>query len=310
MSSNTSTFELVIVDAFTSSAFGGNPAAVCFVDSAESAPSDALRHQIAAEMNLSETAFVQPLDDSQALYSLRWFTPQVEVNLCGHATLATAWALFAERRVAPRRLSFATLSGELIVERDAQDASLLHMEFPLGAPNAVVLGDAVLDALRRALWPADSSSRTCEIRHVHFCAKTRKLTLEVADERDVLALKPTGADLVAVFPPGSSSPDVRGVIVTTANVPADADYKVASRYFAPWVGIPEDPVTGSAHTVLAAYYAARLGHTFRARQASQRNGFLVLSTDPARVPAGRVLLSGNACTVLRGKLQFTQNKHH
>jgi PhzF family phenazine biosynthesis protein len=297
-------FDLVIVDAFTATPFGGNPAAVCFVDSAAVAPSDALRQQIAAEMNLSETAYVQAVDAAQGAYSLRWFTPQVEVNLCGHATLATAWALFNERRVEARRLSFATLSGELIVERDAHDAALLHMEFPLGAPIAVSLGDATVDALRRALWPADSPSRQCEFRHVHFCAKTRKLTLELADECHVLALKPSAADLVAVFQLGSSSPDVRGVIVTSAGVPPAADYQVVSRYFAPWVGIPEDPVTGSAHTVLAAYYASRLGHTFRARQASQRNGFLVLSTDPARVPAGRVLLSGNACTVLRGKLDL------
>jgi PhzF family phenazine biosynthesis protein len=257
-------------------------------------------------MNLSETAFVQPLDDSQALYSLRWFTPQVEVNLCGHATLATAWALFAERRVAPRRLSFATLSGELIVERDAQDASLLHMEFPLGAPNAVVLGDAVLDALRRALWPADSSSRTCEIRHVHFCAKTRKLTLEVADERDVLSLNPSAVDLVAVFPAGSSSPDVRGVIVTTANVPSGSDYqrlrRVTLRHGS---AFSEDPVTGSAHTVLAAYYAERLGTDVSCTSSIATQWISLLSTT-ARVPAGRVLLSGNACTVLRGKLDLSK----
>jgi PhzF family phenazine biosynthesis protein len=288
---------LVVVDAFTSTPFGGNPAAVCILDANDNS-SDALKQLIAAEMNLSETAYVQPRDDSESNFSLRWFTPLVEVNLCGHATLATAWALFTESKVKSRRLSFHTLSGELIVERDETDDSLLHMQFPLGAPANI--DSAAFSAKLCAALNLNAAA----VVNVAFCAKTRKLTVEVNSESDVLALNPSAVDLVAVFPAGSSSPDVRGVIVTTANVPSGSDYQICSRYFAPWVGITEDPVTGSAHTVLAAYYAERLGKKFRARQASRRNGFLFINTE--RVPAGRVLLSGNACTVLRGKLDLSK----
>lgn len=303
-----SSFQLVIVDAFTSHAFSGNPAAVCFLESAE--PSDAQLQAIAAEMNLSETAFVRALDAAAGSYSLRWFTPTVEVNLCGHATLATAWALFSERGVAVPRLCFHTLSGPLTVERDEADARVLRMEFPLGASAPVQLPDAILAALRAALWPVTSDSRDCAFSAVYFCPKTRKLLIEVDDERHVHAVVLVPADLVAVFPAGSAPstglPDVRGVAVTTSRVAAGADYQICSRYFAPWVGINEDPVTGSAHTALAAMFAPRLGHTFRARQASHRNGLLTVSIDPQRVPAGRVWLSGEAVTVLRGSLDVSK----
>lgn len=301
-------FQLVIVDAFTSHAFGGNPAAVCFVDGDE--PSEAQLQAIAAEMNLSETAFVRALDAAAGSYALRWFTPTVEVNLCGHATLATAWALFSERSVATPRLCFHTLSGVLTVERDESDARVLRMEFPLGASAPVQLPDATLTALRAALWPASSESRHCAFTGLYFCAKTRKLLVRVDDERHVHAVVLSPAALVAVFPAGSAPttglPDVRGVAVTTSNVAPAADYAICSRYFAPWVGINEDPVTGSAHTALAAMYAPLLGHTFRARQASHRNGIVTVSIDPHRVPAGRVWLSGEAVTVLRGSLDVSK----
>jgi PhzF family phenazine biosynthesis protein len=299
---------IVVIDAFTSRAFSGNQAAVCVLESASSL-SAAQMQQIAAEMNLSETAFVHAIDATAGTYHLRWFTPQVEVNLCGHATLATAWALFSERHVQPRCLRFQTLSGELTVERDDADANVLRMDFPLGASALVQLPDATLTALRAALWPATSASRQCAIAAVYFCPKTKKLLVEVDSETHVHAVALSPAELVAVFPPGSATstglPDVRGVAVTTSNVAAGADYRICSRYFAPWVGLNEDPVTGSAHTALAAMYAPRLGHTFRARQASQRNGFMTVSIDPARVPAGRVWLSGQAVTVLRGALDLS-----
>ena len=121
--------EFVTVDAFTECAFGGNPAAVAFETADHSGLDDAVRQKIAAEMNLSETAFVRAVDADKGVYNLRWFTPTVEVNLCGHATLATAHALFAERQVNVPQLRFQTLSGELIVQR--LDDGQLQMTFPL-----------------------------------------------------------------------------------------------------------------------------------------------------------------------------------
>lgn len=258
--------EIWQVDAFTSEPFRGNPAAVVVGD--PGGADDRRRQVIAAEMNLSETAFVTLAGDGDAgRAGLRWFTPTTEVDLCGHATLAAAHVLWNELVHAPERWRFETRSGELTARREG-DAVVLDF------PALVTTRTDVPDGLTAALG--------AEPAEVHRGGDD--LFVVVDDPATVVGLRPDIGALARV--------EARGVIVS-AQGGHDAD--VTSRFFAPSVGVPEDPVTGSAHCVIGPYWARRLGVSeIRAHQASPRGGRLVV-----RDLGDRVELVGEAVTVAR-----------
>ncbi|NYI04869.1 PhzF family phenazine biosynthesis protein [Allostreptomyces psammosilenae] len=259
-----------VVDAFTDRPFAGNPAAVVILDGPVA--EDWMRG-VAAEMNLSETAFAHPVDQDDADWSLRWFTPAVEVNLCGHATVATAHALAEDGHAGPFR--FTTRGGLLGAEVAADGAVTLDFparpttDTPVPPGLAAALG---AQPLRTARGGDDD------------------LLVEVADEATVRALRP---DITALAALGG-----RGVIVTAA-ADEGGPYHFVSRFFAPNVGVAEDPVTGSAHTALAPYWAQRLGtRRLTAYQASARGGRLELE-----LRGDRVAITGRAVTVLDAVLR-------
>lgn len=252
------------IDAFTNHLFGGNPAAVVVL---ESWPPDRVLAAIAAENNLAETAFVILKPDAIAL---RWFTPTVEVDLCGHATLAAAHVLFRHFTPAANRLTFSTRSGDLVVTRDA---ARLTMDFP-ARPGAPV---EVTDALASALGIRPRAA---------FLA--RDLLAILDRESEVQNLQPDIPRVAAI--------DALGVIVSAPGESVD----FVSRFFAPRAGIPEDPVTGSAHCTLVPYWAARLGKAaLTAKQLSARGGEL-----DCRLAGERVFISGGAVEYLRGEIDI------
>lgn len=254
------------VDAFTGKPFAGNPAAVCLVDE----PRDALWMQdVAAEMNLSETAFVERNGER---YGLRWFTPTVEVDLCGHATLASAHVLWTEGGADPQRaIVFDTRSGPLTCHKRTDR---IEMDFPVRPVTESDPPAGLIDAL--GVDPLSVGySQACWV-------------IELATEEDVRSAAPDFVRLGAI-PDGWSC-------VTAAGGPSGFDF--VSRFFAPQAGIDEDPVTGAAHCALAHFWSARSGRTdFRAYQCSARGGVVHL-----RLDGDRVHLGGQAVTVLRGEL--------
>jgi PhzF family phenazine biosynthesis protein len=262
-----------VVDAFTDRPFAGNPAAVCL---GTAASGDRLgdprwMQQVAAEFNLAETAF---LAGGPGTYQLRWFTPQVEVDLCGHATLAAAHVLW-ETGESADVLRFRTHSGLLTAERTSEG---IVLELP--ADSAIPVTEdagALLAALR---VPGNRPVHRGRDDHL----------VELADAEAVRAVCPDFAALRAI--------PTRGIIVTAPGAAGCDDAHFVSRFFAPAVGINEDPVTGSAHCLLGPFWAARLGRTeLRAVQLSARGGRLSLQVGP-----DTVRLSGGAVTVLRGRL--------
>jgi PhzF family phenazine biosynthesis protein len=264
--------EVFGVDAFTATAFAGNPAAVVPL---AAWPEDAWMQAVAAEMNLSETAFLVPAS-SPATWELRWFTPTVEVDLCGHATLASAHVLWETGQLAPSAApAFDTRSGRLGARRI--EADWIELDLPALPATVGEAPDGLLAALRLTpgLVVAVGRSRM-------------DVLVEVASEADVAAVQPDFAALAAVA--------TRGVIVTAA---ADDDgVDLVSRFFAPAAGVDEDPVTGSAHCVLGPWWSTRLGRpALVARQISRRGGELRLLVAPDRVG-----VAGRAVTVLRGQL--------
>jgi PhzF family phenazine biosynthesis protein len=254
------------VDAFTDQPFGGNPAAVCLLDS----PRDpGWMQQVAAEMNLSETAFLSPQAEG---WDLRWFTPAVEVDLCGHATLASAHVLWESGRLAQNQPArFHTRSGQLTCHRLG---AWIEMDFPAKAEEEAEEPPELADALGVPL---------------EYVGRNQfDYLVEVASERAVRELQPDHARLRRL--------PVRGIIVTSRSEADKFDF--ISRFFAPGSGIDEDPVTGSAHCALGPFWAKRLGKaTFVAFQASARGGVVKV-----RVEGDRVLLGGQAVTVMRGEL--------
>ncbi len=258
---------IIQVDAFTAEPFGGNPAAVCVLPR----PADpAWMQRVAREMNLSETAFL--VRRGSGGYDLRWFTPAVEVDLCGHATLAAAHVLWEDghvSRAAPAE--FHTRSGRLsAVRRDGW----IEMDLPAEPAEPAPAPDGLADAL--GAEPV-------------FVGRNRfDYLVEVAAEETVRALAPDIRRLGAL--------PVRGVIVTAR---AETDgFDFVSRFFAPRAGVDEDPVTGSAHCCLGPYWRGRLGRdAFTAWQASARGGLVKVA-----VAGDRVRLAGQAVTVLRGEL--------
>jgi PhzF family phenazine biosynthesis protein len=259
------------IDAFTDAPFRGNPAGVCVLDAPREA---AWMQHVAAEMNLAETAFLVP--SAPARYGLRWFTPVTEVPLCGHATLASAHALWSTGRV-PRgdAITFDTLSGALVA-RPGEGA--ITIDLPARRAAATTVPEEVLRAVGvTPIWTGHAGKGPSNVDYV----------LEVATEAEVRAARPNFPALGGV---------ACGVILTGPSSTPGAD--VASRYFAPYYGIDEDPVTGSAHCVIATHWAEKLGRTaFVARQVSPREGVLQV-----RLEGDRVHLTGHAVTVLQGEL--------
>jgi len=273
------------VDAFTSDAFGGNPAAVLAL---ESPLSDERMQDIAMEMNLSETAFVLRVGHGDGTpgspWSLRWFTPAAEVELCGHATLAAAHALYTTGRADPDHpIRFATrVSGVLTSRRTAGGA--IAMDFPADPPAELTVTDALLDALGGAGVLRAARCRHFTIAELPDAAAVRALTPDLAK---VARLEGWGVAVTA--PGGADAIDARD-----ASRRAD----MVSRFFAPRVRINEDPVTGSMHCGLAPYWAERLGRSeLLGYQASGRGGWVGM-----RLLGDRVELSGDAVTVLTAEL--------
>ncbi len=269
------TLPLLQIDAFTDRPFAGNPAAVCLL----AAPAEAEWMQaVAREMNLSETAFVTGQGDGD--FALRWFTPAVEVELCGHATLAAAHALWTTERLAlDRPARFHTLSGLLTAER--ADGDRIELDFP--SRNAVAAEAPI--GLAEALGLAAEDLR--------WVGRSRyDVLVELPDERTVRSLAPDLARLRDV--------EARGVIVTarSGGFEGSGRHDFVSRFFAPRAGVDEDPVTGSAHCTLATFWGERLGkEELLAYQASARGGEIRL-----RLLGDRVRLGGRAVTVSRGEL--------
>ena len=260
-----------IVDAFTTRPFAGAPAGVVVLDAF---PADSWMQQVAAEVNHAETAFLHRLPaGSDADWALRWFTPAVEVALCGHATLAAAHVLRESRPV-----RFVTRSGVLVASPGPD--GMITLDFPTAPLTPVDAGPALAAALGVA------------IRAVHHTGpNTDDLLVEVADEKTVRAVVP---DLRALVPLSG-----RGVIVTAAADDPAAGYDFVSRFFGPAVGVDEDPVTGSAHTALAPYWAAKLGRAeLTGYQASPRGGSVRVA-----LRGDRTHLSGHAVTVIDGELR-------
>src|SRR5213595_4224905 len=258
--------KIVQVDAFADRAFRGNPAAVCVLPAARGEP---WMQDVAREMNLAETAFLHPEDGD---YRLRWFTPAVEVALCGHATLASAHVLWEERHLpGGREARFHTQSG-LLTARRAGD--WIELDFPATPPAPAPPPKGLAAALRAGTrWVGRSKF---------------DYLVELETEEAVRGLKPDLAALERV--------DARGIIVTARATTPGFDF--VSRFFAPQTGVPEDPVTGSAHCALTPYWSAKLAkNELRAFQASPRGGELRL-----RLAGDRVRIGGQAVTVLRGEL--------
>lgn len=255
------------VDAFTSKPYAGNPAAVAIVTEF---PSDETCFKIAAEMNLSETAFVKPLGENH--FHIRWFTPAVEVKLCGHATLAAAHILFQEKLASGNKISLESLSGRLFVYKDGSQYTL---DFPLQK-----IGDAL------------DKNDFANLLGVEILASAKAvddLIVEVSKDT-LLNFTPNKEKIISL--------DCRGLIMTAKD---DSRYDFISRFFAPRVGVLEDPATGSAHCKLADYWQKKLGKTeFLAYQASKRGGELKLS-----IHVDRVYITGSAVTIMQGEWLIT-----
>lgn len=267
------------VDAFTDEPFRGNPAAVCLL---QQQYEDAILQSVAAEMNLSETAFLSPLEQKplkdSSIFSLRWFTPKVEVPLCGHATLATAAVLFYDIGISINEITFETKSGKLIAKRDKNG---ILLNFPIDALIPINPSQALLKAIGIA-----------DFRDLCYAKRTKQLLIHLSDEEAVKNLRPNFELMYST----ATNENICGVIVTSQG---HQPYDFVSRYFAPWVGVNEDPVTGSAHTILAPYWSKILGkREMLAYQLSRRGGKLIVRLSSN----DRVDLIGNAVIVSKGKL--------
>ena len=250
------------VSAFTANPFGGNPAGVCALDAWLP---DSVLQKIAANNNLAETAFTMPRGND---FELRWFTPTIEMDLCGHATLAAAFVLFNEQKLDSKEVRFHTRSGLLTVSRDKE---LLTLELPARPAIPCIASEVLISGL---------GAPPKEV------LKTRDYLAVFASEADVRALKPDFASLKTL--------DCLGIIATAPG--SDCDF--VSRFFAPRAGVDEDPVTGSAHCTLIPFWAERFGETkMFARQVSKRGGELYCELLGERVRVG-----GKAVLYLKGEI--------
>ncbi len=262
-------YETAFVNAFAKGMFDGNTAAVVIVDSY---PDTTAMLAIARLYGFSETAFL--LREGVAKYHIRWFTPEVEVSLCGHATLASAGYLFSCLEHAAELIHFSSLSGELIARRKADE---IELDFPLDIPEAFQPEEQVMQALGVS-HAIDSL----------FAPATRNLMVVLGSADEVTALKPDFARLSAMH-----KHPYFGIAVT-----ASTEEGYICRYFAPWEGVNEDPVTGSAQTFLAPYWAEKLGKSeLKGYQASARGGHFGIS-----IVGNRILIRGKAVIYLNGAL--------
>ncbi|HEY7329817.1 MAG TPA: PhzF family phenazine biosynthesis protein [Gemmataceae bacterium] len=253
------------VDAFTDQPFAGNPAAVCLLPAWKE---DRWLQAIAGEMNLSETAFLVRKADH---FELRWFTPTIEVDLCGHATLASAHILWQQGQVSGEEIRFSTRSGILRAMRHGDD---IELDFPIKPEDSAQAPPGLLEALG--------------VSAKYVGRNQFDYLVEVDSEATLRAIAPNFKSLADL--------PVRGIIVTSRAV--DSRFDFVSRFFAPGAGIDEDPVTGSAHCCLAYFWRKRLNKTeFVAFQASARGGVV-----KARVANDRVFLGGKAITIARGEV--------
>ncbi|RXN27782.1 phenazine biosynthesis-like domain-containing [Labeo rohita] len=279
------------VDAFTNVPFKGNPAAVCLI---ENELRDDLYQSIAAEMNLSDTAFIIKRDSvdfsSGARFGLRWFTPKSEVPLCGHATLASAAVLFYLKKNVNPVIVFETMSGELYVRQHEES---LIMDFPLNTPNPQDQHE-IKDLLKAAVGDLP-------IHEVFYNPTIKYLMVRLADTCDrsqLESLKPEAETLLSNETTGM----INSLIITLKGAEStQSGYDFYSRVFAPWVGVTEDPVTGSAHTVLAGYWSEKLKKKkMMAYQCSRRGGEVKMELRND----GRVDIIGQAHIVLQGTLKI------
>lgn len=255
------------VDAFTNEPFSGNPAAVCILKTPQD---DRWMQNVAQEMNLSETAFLLKQEDG---YSLRWFTPTTEVPLCGHATLASAHVLWSEQHLSSNEEAhFHTKSGLLIAKKQE---NWIELDFPVSHSEAIAVPPELSQALGVPITTVMKNSFT--------------YLVEVESEDLVRNMQPKFTLLVKQFPE----------VIVTSKTESNSEYDFVSRFFAPGIGINEDPVTGSAHCSLAPFWRERLDKDeFLAYQASSRGGVLKVKY----TGGDRVLIAGQAVTVLQGDL--------
>jgi PhzF family phenazine biosynthesis protein len=261
---------ITVVDAFTDRPFAGNPAAVCIL---KKPANEIWMKNVAREMNLAETAFLHPLDEP-GLFALRWLTPTVEVDLCGHATLAAAHVLWQQGHLAKGQIArFSTRSGILTARQNGEE---IELDFPALSTKEIDTPQGLADALGA--------------RIVYVGSTRMDVLVELEDEAVVRGLKPNLTNVAKV--------PSRGVIVTSRASSVGFDF--VSRFFAPQSGIDEDPVTGSAHCALAVYWGERLGKSqMIGYQASARGGIVCVRRD-----GDRVKLGGRAVTTIRGELQI------
>lgn len=262
------------VDVFTKEYYKGNPAAVCIL---ENDLEESKMKSIAAEMNLSETAFLLPIDKDSNIYSLRWFTPEVEVPLCGHGTIAAAKVLFDELGINCDEIIFQTKSGKVWAQKYGEGIAI---DFPVDEPIEFQLPEGLIEAMG-----------VKEYEDVKIGKNTRKIILRLKDFKQIEELNPDFERMKNV----SSKEALKGVAVTTKG---NKKYDFISRYFNPWAGVNEDPVTGSVHTVLAPYWSRILdSKQMLAYQASARAGEIRL-----KIQENRVELIGEAIIVLKGEI--------
>ena len=261
------------VDAFAERVFEGNPAAIVPL---EAWLDDALMQRIANENNLAETAFLVRKGDGR--YGLRWFTPSTEVDLCGHATLASAWLIFSELDRALAVVDFDTRSGTLTVERGEDGRHRMSLPSDIVTPM----------------------ENTAALTHEIGAALGTAAPAELYTGRNILALFADPAEVRAIKGPGKIAKLISSDKGLIATAKGDRGHDFISRYFAPHHGVPEDSVTGSAHCALAPFWAHRLGkQTLRARQESARGGELICTDAGART-----VLSGACALYLRGEIEF------
>lgn len=258
-----------IVDSFTDKPFAGNPAGVCLVEKCLDAET---MLNIAQELGLSETAFVSQNDDG---YSIRFFSPVMEIPLCGHATLASARVMFDENGYSS--ITFRNVQGlDLVATANGNE---IILKFPLYDTVPADVPDALFEALGLTA-----------VKNVAYNQETNILLLEIAATKTLASLEPNFAALL------QSHDGINGVLVTAPS--HDDGYDFHSRYFWPWSGTNEDPATGGTHTFLTKYWGDRLGKTrMRSFQSSKRSGFMAVE-----ILDGELLITSQACTVLRGEL--------
>ncbi|KAJ1900165.1 hypothetical protein LPJ81_004000 [Coemansia sp. IMI 209127] len=287
------TYKIFTADAFAKAAFSGNQAAVVPVPT-ESPLSDQVMQQVAAEMGIANTAFLTPTTPGESFgtasrFGLRWFTPRTEIKLCGHATLASAHVLFNELHNASKVLFFETLSGELMVQK-SKDETQIEMTFPIDSPEPVDHHSEDVQTLARAFtggWNAQAE--------VAVSPFLRKMVIHNPG-CDGAALAAHSPQVTQDVMDAGKRLNIKAVISTWSGSGDGKDYKC--RVFGPWTGLVEDPVTGSAQTILAPFWKKRLGKSvFAAQQCSARGGEL-----GAAIVGDKVVVSGQAVVVIRGSI--------